>query len=196
MPEQPELPDPAFEPAPCPRCPGSQLARVEDRKTRFLACPECRGLFVRRADLEVYLGRKGRAPEVARAGRDLLERAIAADTPGISHRDCPACRGPLERFGVGESPLVVADRCPAHGVWLDPHDLPRLLRAARAHAAVQGWIEAFPDPGRDEIGFPEAIVPPGGGPMVCPNCRRRFAEGAARCGPCGVLLYDERRGQG
>ena len=51
----------------------------------------------------------------------------------------------MYRFGFGESPFVILDRCAHHGVWLDRSELKKIVRASRAYAAAEGWLPAFDD---------------------------------------------------
>jgi Zn-finger nucleic acid-binding protein len=118
----------------------------------------------------------------------LLKAAVAEDEPdGSNLRACAVCSTALERFGFGEHPMVIADRCPnEHGLWLDDGDLEKVVRCARAVAAVEGRESV--DAQRGEV---QTAHPTPEGPLVCPNCRQRFPEtdADARCNDCNVPLF-------
>ena len=112
-----------------------------------------------------------------------LKEGIREDRPdGSHHRACPVCKEHLERLAIGEHPLVVADRCAEHGLWLDEGDLEKIVRSTRAVGMVQ---DAQPEP--DEVG----MIDVDDDAMACPNCARRFPGAGAndRCLDCNVLLY-------
>jgi Zn-finger nucleic acid-binding protein len=122
---------------------------VTDREVSFLGCGTCFGLFVADADLERYVV-VAATPESAAAFKKLLARAIAGTTGGKGGpRACPRCGVHLARLGFGEAPLVVIDRCPDHGIWLDRTELKKVVRASRAAAHPR---EVPPPEDEDEAG--------------------------------------------
>lgn len=133
----------------CPGCKESTLEPVEDRGVAFLGCTACYGLFASEDDLAAYAADWAGQPGAAEAFRQLLTRSLQGGArTGI--RACPVCAGKLQRLGFGEAPLVIIDRCPDHGVWLDPKELKKLVRATRAFARVEGLIGSSYDLAADE----------------------------------------------
>lgn len=131
--------EPASAPRPCPACKGATLEEVEDRGVAFLGCAACKGLFVANDGLAAYV-----ADAVgAEAGRESYHALLATALEGRrsgSVRACPVCTAKLERFGFGDAPFVILDRCPEHGLWLDRPELRKVVRASRARAAAQGLV--------------------------------------------------------
>ncbi len=124
----------------CPACKKEAVDEMEDRKVPFLGCAECFGLFVTEDNLENYVADSTGSEDVGKAYKDLLQRALDEKTPKPGNRSCPVCKKPLGRMGFGESPFVILDRCGLHGLWLDKKELKKVIRSARAHAAVMGLI--------------------------------------------------------
>lgn len=168
----------------CPACKDPRLALKADRGAAYSVCPDCAGLFVGESQLYKYIEAVTQDIGAAQAFVSLLEDALARDAPDGSHlRACPVCRADLERFGFGEHPMSIADRCPqGHGLWLDDGDLSKVIRCSRAIATVDG---RRPKRGTQTYVAAEA------NPMVCPNCSRRFPEtdADARCDDCNVALF-------
>jgi Zn-finger nucleic acid-binding protein len=135
----------------CPACHKEDaMAVMDDRGVEFLGCSECFGLFVSEGDLADYVRDATEQEEVAKGFHDLMKRTLKEKTPKIGKRQCPVCKEPLGRLGFGESPFVILDRCPEHGVWLDKKELKKVIRSCRAHSAVIGLIPRFSDTGGDD----------------------------------------------
>jgi Zn-finger nucleic acid-binding protein len=134
----------------CPNCEGSpELSDIVERDVDFLGCMDCYGLFVTEDNLASYVGNAAGDPGVRKAYLELLDEA-QAHLAGTSKRTCPHCRDPMRRMGFGESPLVILERCGLHAaVWLDKKELTKVLRASRAHAAVQGYTDPNAAPPED-----------------------------------------------
>lgn len=115
----------------CPRC-HAELGPVEDKGVSFLGCAKCYGLFVSEPDLFTYV-QATTSPKVFSSFLKLHEKMVAGVHPG-SVRHCPVCGAVLARVTIGESPLVLLDRCEEHGVWLDRTELKKVIRASRAAA--------------------------------------------------------------
>jgi Zn-finger nucleic acid-binding protein len=176
-------------PRPCPACKtATTLKPSEGHAADFWGCPSCAGVFIAREELYHYVESVTQSRSAAMEFWSLLKEAVAEDEPdGSNLRACPLCSLPLERFGYGEHPMLIADRCPKeHGLWLDDGDLEKVVRGARALAAVgrQNIVEEGPGELRSFQSNPED-------PLVCPNCQRRYPESDAdtRCDDCNVGLY-------
>jgi Zn-finger nucleic acid-binding protein len=151
----------------------------------YSVCGDCNGLFISEPQLYKFIQVETQSIAAARTFIGLLEDALAEDAPDGTHlRACPVCRADLERFGFGEHPMSIADRCPGgHGLWLDDGDLEKVVRCSRAVATVEGIahgttrLDDAPVSDSDET------------PMVCPNCQKQFPETETRCGDCNVSLF-------
>jgi Zn-finger nucleic acid-binding protein len=117
---------------------------VLDRNVAFVGCTACYGLSATEDDLAVYVGRASGAKEAADGFKQLLETALGGSLRK-ARRECWSCGEAMYRFGFGESPFVILDRCSRHGVWLDRSELKKVVRASRAYAAAEGWIPPFDD---------------------------------------------------
>jgi Zn-finger nucleic acid-binding protein len=120
----------------CPRC-QLPLAFVEDKEVQFLGCQKCYGLWVTEPDLFVYVEKAG-SPRVFASFVELHEKMVTSQQKQGSIRLCPFCKTKLARAQFGENPLVLLDRCPEHGTWLDRTELTKLIRAARAASGHRG----------------------------------------------------------
>lgn len=132
----------------CPACADHpELEELSDREVPFLGCTVCFGLFVTENALGQYVCNAAASEEVAKSYDDLLIKAMN-EQGGHSKRLCPECASPMRRFGFGEAPFMVLDRCEQqHGLWLDKKELKKVVRASRAHAVVLGWV---PPPGAED----------------------------------------------
>ena len=112
--------------AACPACPGT-LREREVGSRRLTECGGCGGLWLPAALLDALCA------EAERAGiADLApEPAKPAREEEIRYRPCAACGALMMRRNFGGSSGVVVDLCRAHGVWLDAHELERVLAWAR-----------------------------------------------------------------
>ncbi len=119
----------------CPRC-KKPLEQVVDKDVVFLGCGTCFGLFVPDAALQTYVSRAATSEATVVAFTRLLAVAIAKAKEGdeLTLRRCPTCDRPLDRLAFGGEPLVILDRCPEHGVWLDRTELKKVVRSARKEA--------------------------------------------------------------
>jgi len=136
------------QPGRCPACAEHpELEELSDREVPFLGCTACFGLFVKEDALGQYVCNSAASEEVAKSYDDLLLKAMG-EQGGQSKRRCPECTAPMRRFGFGEAPFMVLDRCEdQHGLWLDKKELKKVVRASRAHAVVLGWV---PPPGSED----------------------------------------------
>lgn len=135
----------------CPVCKDDPaLEEIFERDVPFRGCTACFGLLVLDDNLEVYVERAAKSRGVAEAFRELLEKALAGTT-STSKRLCPRCGENMLRFGFGDAPFSILDRCRnEHGIWLDKKELKKVQRASRAYAAVLGKIPKFDEDAADE----------------------------------------------
>jgi len=111
----------------CPAC-ESELRSRTVGSHRMTECGGCGGLWLAAEILEVLCGTAERAGLANVAPTMPSQRAGEA----VRYRPCPACRALMSRKNFGDSSGVVVDVCRAHGVWLDPLELERVLAWARA----------------------------------------------------------------
>jgi len=169
----------------CPACQTVVLTAEEERGVPHLRCPSCAGVFFTVEDLARYVEREAGDPAASTAFWRLFKAAVRDDVPSDGIRHCVRCTATLDRLGFGEYPFAILDRCGEHGLWLDSHDLPRIVRAARVNATHTSRL-----PRPDDQSFQKPEVGPA---MVCPNCQGRFPGLApdARCPACNVGLFRE-----
>jgi Zn-finger nucleic acid-binding protein len=132
----------------CPACADHpELEELSDREVPFLGCTKCFGLFVKEDALGQYVCNAADSEQVGKSYDDLLLKAMG-EQGGQGKRGCPECSSPMRRFGFGEAPFMILDRCEhQHGLWLDKKELKKVVRASRAHAIVLGWA---PPPGAED----------------------------------------------
>ena len=94
--------------------------------------------------MRTYVERAADSEEAGKAFDDLL-KAARDGTVSQARRTCWSCGQRMQRFGFGESPFMILDRCAEHGLWLDRSELKKVVRASRAHAAALGWMDPFDD---------------------------------------------------
>lgn len=90
-------------------------------------CTACFGSFFAAGNLEAVLAHLGRFGFLIDAKR--LESLGDGMRPEvrIAYRKCPVCAKLMNRVNFGQRSGVVTDQCQAHGVWLDPGELRRLV---------------------------------------------------------------------
>jgi Zn-finger nucleic acid-binding protein len=127
----------------CPRCPGGKaLKGVEHEGFRADVCTACHG---------VWFG-PGILDEAIRAAlKRPLKKGEGATTPAhggmepVRYALCPRCGGGMARTPFSQKPLVIIDRCPAHGDWCDGGELGQLKAAARSRGSAPARREPAPD---------------------------------------------------
>jgi len=109
----------------CPTCQDTALAFAGDR----WPCTTCEGTFVENAALEAMVQDLRTAP---------WEVPVVSGAPG--ERECPVCRA---KMIVEVLEAVTIDRCGAHGVWFDEHELQDALQHVQSPepSGVGGWIK-------------------------------------------------------
>lgn len=123
-------PDPYLDPerpGTCPRCRVPLCTMVvEDIPLR--GCDQCRGLFLSHVD-EARAAEDERRAALIRFDRERAADAMRDRDP-ITYLRCPLCDGPMARQNYEKVSGIIVDRCPAHGLWLDPGELARVLQFA------------------------------------------------------------------
>jgi Zn-finger nucleic acid-binding protein len=100
---------------------------LEGGRVQVDVCPQCRGIWFDAAELQTIL--EAAADEQARVDRQLIG-ALADRNAGpgeVRYVPCPVCATMMNRCAHGHRSGVVADRCAAHGVWLDGGELETLF---------------------------------------------------------------------
>lgn len=111
----------------CPRCPKAALGAGPLR-----SCPTCHGSWVAEETLSEHVAIMQTAPP-----RLQWSVAMRAALP------CVVCRAPMETLSLFE---VAVDRCRAHGVWFDTHELAEVLhRSAQVREAEPSKLGAIAD---------------------------------------------------
>ena len=122
---------PLAESARCPACSG-ELRQRDVGAHQLTECAGCGGLWVASSTLD-ELCRAAERTGIAQASA-LAPRPLPAvrEPERVVYRACPACSEPMSRRNWGVSSGVVVDVCPTHGIWLDAHELERVLAWVRA----------------------------------------------------------------
>jgi Zn-finger nucleic acid-binding protein len=114
----------------CPRC-KSDLRRRALGTTQVIECSACGGIWL---SAEAFV-RLCEQAEAERADDDSIPAARptpAALEPGTVHYlPCPVCGRLMGRKNYGRSSGVIIDTCVGHGVWLDDHELSKILAFVR-----------------------------------------------------------------
>ena len=113
----------------CPRCRVALAPAplLEGGRVQVDVCPQCRGIWFDAGELQTILD--ATADEQARVDRQLIG-ALADRNAGpgeVRYVPCPVCSAVMNRCAHGHRSGVVADRCAAHGVWLDGGELEMLF---------------------------------------------------------------------
>lgn len=176
---------------PCPACESVELQERQEAGVPYVECPNCYGRFFSVSHLCAYLGERIGDREAEPVFMRLLKESLAEDEPdGGLRRKCIVCSAQLQRFGLGEHPLAITDRCSEHGLWFDQHDLPKVERQVRACLRLDD-VPAEARGREPEASKPKTHVAPSDHKVVCPNCRRRYPESFLdqRCEDCNVSMY-------
>lgn len=99
-------------------------------------CPECKGVWLDKGELELLLGAKQEAMVFLRGGT-----SIAA---GEKPRRCPICRGKMRKETTRGTEPVTYDVCEGgHGMWFDRGELSCILEfgsSTQGSGPVVGWL--------------------------------------------------------
>ena len=124
----------AFQPQPTRRdtvaleCPVCSGVRLQPRHLGGLwveECPMCQGLWAPGDVMDRLVERireRRRREGPPPAGHATRERR-AAWQERITYRNCPECRGRMQRRNFGRRSGVIVDWCGSHGTWLDANEM-------------------------------------------------------------------------
>jgi Zn-finger nucleic acid-binding protein/RNA polymerase subunit RPABC4/transcription elongation factor Spt4 len=115
----------------CPRC-RAELRERQAGERRLTECSSCGGLWLAAEVLEELCIAADR--EAILNGATLPGPEPAREA-AVSYLPCPGCGELMQRRNHGRSSGVIVDVCRHHGVWLDAHELERVLAWARAGGA-------------------------------------------------------------
>ena len=114
----------------CPRCPGTPpLQGVEHEGFRADFCAKCHGVWFGLGMLEEVL--RTAVKRALRKGEG-EEGPVHGGVEAVRYAQCPKCGGGMARVPFAQKPLVIIDRCPAHGDWCDGGELQQLKAVARS----------------------------------------------------------------
>ncbi|MCK6482219.1 MAG: zf-TFIIB domain-containing protein [Planctomycetes bacterium] len=113
----------------CPRCKGGPgLRGLEHDGIRADLCMGCHGVWFGPGQLEEAIrtaSKRAPAPGEGERGPD------HGGVEPVRYARCPRCDGGMSRVPLARKPLVIVDRCPAHGDWCDGGELGQLKVVAR-----------------------------------------------------------------
>jgi len=106
-----------------------------DPPISVLECPRCAGLWLNRDSFKV-LADRARDDSVADPAMLLGKKeaeieAPSSGGPATFYRQCPECRGMMNRRNFGRRSGVIVDTCKEHGMWFDARELGTILRWIR-----------------------------------------------------------------
>lgn len=104
----------------CPVC-TKPLVAVERDGIELDWCFACRGLWFDRGELGLLAEKTGRAltfEELVKGPADKVSEKL---------RRCPRCNRKMSKVFLGGADLVLVDRCPEHGLWLDQGELGKIM---------------------------------------------------------------------
>jgi Zn-finger nucleic acid-binding protein len=114
----------------CPRCEDANpLQGLEYEGIRTELCMRCHGVWFGLGLLEEALRNAVKRP---------LKKGEGGEGPAhggiepVRYARCPVCGGGMARAPLAKKPLVIIDRCPAHGDWCDGGELGQLKAVARS----------------------------------------------------------------
>jgi len=108
--------------APCPGC-RTPLRAVSVGDTPLLECPQCDGLWV---DTELF-DRLCADRDAQAAVLHRFTQRTASPERSIRYRPCARCGKIMNRINFGRMSGTVVDVCRAHGTFLDPGELHRIV---------------------------------------------------------------------
>jgi Zn-finger nucleic acid-binding protein len=104
----------------CPVC-TKPLVAVERDGVELDWCLACRGLWFDRGELGLLAEKTGRSltfEEIVRGAGDKVSEKL---------RRCPRCNRKMNKVFLGGDDLVLVDRCPEHGLWMDQGELGKIM---------------------------------------------------------------------
>ena len=114
----------------CPRCAARPPLRgLLHDGIRADFCLVCHGVWFGTGLLDAAV--RAAALRPPREGEAAEGPAHGAVEP-VRYARCPRCKGGMMRVPFAQKPLVLVDRCPAHGDWCDGGELGQLKAVARS----------------------------------------------------------------
>jgi len=114
---------------PCPRC-GIELAERTSGRAKLLACRDCGGVWIDRADAQRILEHKPGALQHIL----LTQRVAAKARVGYDIETPVRCPFDAEPLTKAEVDGVLVDSCPIHGTWFDAGEVHRVANASTTRA--------------------------------------------------------------
>lgn len=134
----------------CPRCPGEEgLRGLEHEGIRAEVCMRCHGVWFGQGLLEEAIRTAVKRSPLPGEG---AEGPAHGGVEPVHYARCPVCRGGMSRFPLAQKPLVIIDRCPAHGDWCDGGELGQLQAVARSRGMAALGPPANPGTGAEPRG--------------------------------------------
>jgi Zn-finger nucleic acid-binding protein len=97
----------------CPRCRG-RLGEATFSDATVLDCADCRGLFLPRRVIDVFLRDERNAVRLA-----FPQRERVPEPSPVRYLNCPLCGKTMNRENFGTMSGVVVDVCLDDGIWFD-----------------------------------------------------------------------------
>jgi len=117
----------------CPNCdkPMPTIDLKVGGKFLIERCKDCKGLFFDSGELEFLLEKSvTNVFEIDHQRLDVLSREKKA--PAVRYIKCPVCAKIMNRVNFGHKSGVVADKCKAHGTFLESGELKALMEWMKA----------------------------------------------------------------
>ncbi len=152
---EPVIGDEEETPLACPCC-DCAMTRRTIGGVGLSECPRCNGLWVPDQNFDALVNRAIQARRQApSAGFGTFPERRArpqADPMKIVYRQCPVCRGMMQRKNFGRRSGLIVDWCGRHGTWLDPDELEGI-----AEFIMSGGLESSRDEGIEPAGVLTAM---------------------------------------
>lgn len=116
------------------------MITVEYRKIELDSCPNCRGVWFDKRELELLLETAG-----VESGIPLIENARKSTTQtGGKKRRCPICTRTMLKTTVGDGKGVLIDVCEyGHGLWFDGGEVDQLMEMLYEKSPKSGHHHVF-----------------------------------------------------
>ncbi len=129
----------------CPACHKEMLV-MEYRQIELDFCPNSRGLWFDRSELELFMEMSGVSPDVE--GEFALEKLLqnTVNLEGLPRRACPICGRKMALVDLGSDRRVIVDICTRHdGIWFDGGELLQLIRRKANASDVSAEVNSVLD---------------------------------------------------
>ncbi|MFO0983783.1 MAG: zf-TFIIB domain-containing protein [Planctomycetota bacterium] len=119
------------ESARCPRCLHELTSRSLGEQS-VAECGRCAGLFLRPEHFERLIARADERRVVLAELERRTAAAASVDAERVAYLRCPLCPDMMVRRNFGGGSGVILDLCRDHGIWLDHHELEKILAFVHA----------------------------------------------------------------